>query len=55
VRNLLQSELLPHVRLGGEEAAPGVLDARRALMMAAMVRRLLLTSQGRLPLDDRDA
>ena len=55
VRQLLGSEYLPHVRFAGETVAPGVLNARKTLLTASMIRRLLLTDQGQIPLDDRDA
>jgi DNA-directed RNA polymerase II subunit RPB2 len=55
VRQLLGSEYLPHVRFAGETVAPGMLNARKTLLTASMIRRLLLTGQGQVPLDDRDA
>jgi DNA-directed RNA polymerase II subunit RPB2 len=55
VRQLLGSEYLPHVRFAGETTAPGVLNARKVLLTASMIRRLLLTDQGQIALDDRDA
>lgn len=55
VRQLLNSEYLPHVRFAGEQVAPGVHNARKAMITASMIRRLLLTDQGQIPLDDRDA
>ena len=55
VRQLLGSEYLPHVRFAGESVVPGVLNARKAMLTASMMRRLLLTDQGSVPLDDRDA
>ena len=55
VRQLLTTEYLPHVRFAGETTTPEVLNARRALLTASMIRRLLLTYGGHIPLDDRDA
>jgi DNA-directed RNA polymerase II subunit RPB2 len=55
VRQLLGSEYLPHVRFAGETVGPEVLNARKSLLTASMIRRLLLTHQGSIPLDDRDA
>ena len=55
VRQLLGSEYLPHVRFAGESAPLDVLNARKLLLTASMIRRLLLTDQGQIPLDDRDA
>jgi DNA-directed RNA polymerase II subunit RPB2 len=55
VRQLLTSEYLPHVRFAGEAAALAVHNARKALLTASMIRRLLLTDQGQITLDDRDA
>jgi DNA-directed RNA polymerase II subunit RPB2 len=55
VRQLLGSEYLPHVKFAGENAPLSTLNARKALITASMIRRLLLTDQGQIPLDDRDA
>ena len=55
VRQLLGSEYLPHVRFAGENAPLSVLNARKTLLTASMVRRLLLTDRGVIPLADRDA
>jgi DNA-directed RNA polymerase II subunit RPB2 len=55
VRQLLNSEYLPHVRFAGENAPLNILNARKALLTGSMIRRLLLTDQGQIPLDDRDA
>ena len=55
VRHLLTTEFLPHVRFAGEETTPDVLNARRAMLTASMIRRLLLTYCKHIPLDDRDA
>jgi DNA-directed RNA polymerase II subunit RPB2 len=53
VRNLLQTECMPHVELAGESLTPEVSYSRKLLNIAAMVRRL--THVKRKPLDDRDA
>ncbi len=55
VRQLLTTEYLPHVRFAGESVGLDVHNARKALLTASMIRRLLLTDQGQIPLDDRDA
>jgi DNA-directed RNA polymerase II subunit RPB2 len=55
VRQLLNSEYLPHVRFAGENVTLAVHNARKAILTASMIRRLLLTDQGQIPLDDRDA
>ncbi|NBR99418.1 MAG: hypothetical protein EBT42_03430 [Actinobacteria bacterium] len=55
VRYLLTTELLPHVKFAGETVPLEVLNARRTMLMAAMIRRLLLTYCKKIPLDDRDA
>ena len=55
VRQLLGSEYLPHVRFAGENVTLNVHNARKALLTASMVRRLLLTDQKQIALDDRDA
>jgi len=55
VRQLLTTEYLPHVRFAGESAGLTVHNARKCMLTASMIRRLLLTDQGQIPLDDRDA
>lgn len=55
VRQLLSTEYLPHVRFAGENVDIRVLNARKALITASMVRRLVLTDAGQIPLDDRDS
>jgi DNA-directed RNA polymerase II subunit RPB2 len=55
VRNLIESEFLPHVQFAGEDPGSAVLNARKAVIMASMIRRLLLTLASKIPLDDRDA
>jgi DNA-directed RNA polymerase II subunit RPB2 len=55
VRQLLGSEYLPHVRFIGENAPLGVLNARKCMLTASMIRRLILTDQKSIALDDRDA
>ena len=55
VRQLLGSEFLPHVRFIGENAPLGILNARKCMLAASMIRRLILTDQKSIALDDRDA
>ena len=55
VRQLLNSELLPHVRFAGELTTTPVHNARKTMLMGSMIRRLLLTYCKQIPLDDRDA
>ena len=55
VRQLLNSEYLPHVRFAGETLTTSVHNARKCMLTASMIRRLLLTDAGQIPLDDRDA
>ena len=55
VRQLLGSEYLPHVRFAGENVGLNVHNARKCILTASMIRRLLLTDQGQIQLDDRDA
>ena len=55
VRQLLNTEYLPHVRFAGENALPSVHSARKCMITASMIRRLILTANGNVPLDDRDA
>jgi DNA-directed RNA polymerase II subunit RPB2 len=55
VRALLETECLPHVKFGGEVIEKSVIETRKCTLIASMVKRLLLTSRGVLPIDDRDA
>jgi DNA-directed RNA polymerase II subunit RPB2 len=55
VRQLLTTELLPHVKFAGETPIPSVHNARKVVLMSSMIRRLLLTYCKQIPLDDRDA
>lgn len=55
VRQLLGSEYLPHVRFAGENVTLNVHNARKCMLTASMIRRIILTSNGQIPLDDRDA
>jgi len=55
VRQLLTTEYLPHVRFAGEQVGLDVHNARKCMLTASMIRRLLLTDQGQIALDDRDA
>lgn len=55
VRALLETEYLPHVRFGGDTSDLKTLEARKCIQTAAMIRRLILTEHGLMPIDDRDA
>jgi DNA-directed RNA polymerase II subunit RPB2 len=55
VRQLLNSEFLPHVRFAGELTTTPIHNSRKVMLMGAMIRRLLLTYCKQIPLDDRDA
>ena len=55
VRMLLESELLPHVRFGGDTASKQTFESRKCILISLMIKRLILTIQGKIPLDDRDA
>jgi DNA-directed RNA polymerase II subunit RPB2 len=55
VRQLLTTESLPHVKFAGENAPLSIHNARRCMLTASMIRRLLLTDMGAVALDDRDA
>jgi len=55
VRALLETECLPHVKFGGENITKSVIESRKCVLIASMVRRLLLTNRGILSIDDRDA
>jgi len=55
VRQLLTTELLPHVKFAGETPILSVHNARKVVLMSSMIRRLLLTYCKQIPLDDRDA
>ena len=55
VRQLLTTELLPHVKFAGEVPVPSIHNARKAMLMSSMIRRLFLTYCKQIPLDDRDS
>ena len=55
VRMLLESEYLPHVKFGGDTSVKTTIDARKLILTGRMVRKLILTANGRFPMDDRDA
>jgi DNA-directed RNA polymerase II subunit RPB2 len=55
VRTLLETEYLPHVRFGGDTSDTKTLEARKCILTSAMIRRLIMTEQGRIAIDDRDA
>jgi DNA-directed RNA polymerase II subunit RPB2 len=54
-RTLLETECLPHVKFGGDTADSKTLEARKCMLIASMVRRVILTEQGKVSIDDRDA
>jgi DNA-directed RNA polymerase II subunit RPB2 len=55
VRTLMETEFLPHVKFGGDKSCQKTLEARKCILMGRMVRKLILTAHGKLPMDDRDA
>jgi DNA-directed RNA polymerase II subunit RPB2 len=55
VESLLDSEYLPHVKFGGDSSSKETLDSRKILLTCSMIRRLLQTEKGEIPIDDRDA
>jgi DNA-directed RNA polymerase II subunit RPB2 len=55
VRSLLETEYLPHVKFGGDKSTQDVIDTRKILLTAWLVRRLLLAFEGVINIDDRDA
>ena len=55
VRSLLETEYLPHVKFGGDTSDMKTLEARKCVLTSAMIRRLVLTEQGLIPIDDRDS
>lgn len=55
VRTLLETEYLPHVRFGGDTSNAKTLEARKCIITASMIRRLVMTEKGMIPIDDRDA
>ena len=55
VRSLLETEYLPHVKFGGDTSDLKTLHARKILLTAWMVRRVMLASEGVIHVDDRDA
>ena len=55
VRSILETEYLPHVRFGGDVSNAKTLEARKCILTAWMIRRLLMTEKGLIPIDDRDA
>jgi DNA-directed RNA polymerase II subunit RPB2 len=55
VRSILETEYLPHVRFGGDASNAKTLEARKCILTAWMIRRLLMTEKGLIPIDDRDA
>lgn len=55
VRSIMETEYLPHVKFGGDASDSKTLEARKCILTAWMVRRLILTDKGVIPIDDRDA
>ena len=55
VRSILETEYLPHVRFGGDASNSKTLEGRKCILTAWMIRRLLMTEKGLIPIDDRDA
>lgn len=55
VKGLLETELLPHVRFGGDTSSKETLETRKCVIIARMVSRLLAVVEGIVPVDDRDA
>ena len=55
VRMLLETELLPHVKFGGDTASKQTFESRKCILISLMIKRLILTAQGKIKLDDRDA
>jgi len=55
VRSLLETEYLPHVKFGGDTSPLSTLEARKMLLTAWMVRRLIAVVNGEASVDDRDA
>jgi DNA-directed RNA polymerase II subunit RPB2 len=55
VRTLLETECLPHVKFGGEVVDSKTIEARKCILIASMVRRVMMTEQGRIAIDDRDS
>ena len=54
-KQLLETELLPHVKFAGDVSPKEICDARKGILIGAMIRRLVLTCQGKITLDDRDS
>lgn len=55
VKSLLDTEYLPHVKFGGDDASADVLTARKVLITSRMVKSLILASEKVIGIDDRDA
>ena len=55
IRGLLQTEFLPHVNLATEELTPQVVNARKVLILVAMMKKLFATARKQMQIDDRDA
>ena len=55
VKYLLDSELLPHTKFGGDLSTPKTIAARKVTIISWMVRKLLTVNQGMRGIDDRDS
>lgn len=55
VKSLLETEYLPHVKFGGDTSSAEILNTRKMLLTALVIRRLLLVSNKMIKIDDRDA
>jgi DNA-directed RNA polymerase II subunit RPB2 len=54
-KSLLDTELLPHVKFAGDTSTQKVLESRKCILMGLMIQRLILTAEGKINPDDRDA
>jgi DNA-directed RNA polymerase II subunit RPB2 len=54
-QSLIDTELLPHVKFSGEQLTREVSEARKCLIISLMVQRLIMTAEGKIIPDDRDA
>jgi len=54
-KQLLESELLPHVKFSGDNSSIEILEGRKTILISSMIRKLILTDQGKISLDDRDS
>jgi len=54
-KSLLETELLPHVKFAGDVSPMSVLEARKCIIIASMIKKLILTADGTIKPDDRDS